>query len=297
MKDFVLLVQVLAWPIVIAAALIAFHTPLVEFLYDLGNRASKISAFHVEIELQPLAEAPVAPLSADIQALQPAESFSSNMMALLDQIRSDKPMDYAVIDLGNGDRWLTSRIFLFSILLSRMRGLRCFVFVANGLDQSRRFVGTADPRAIRWSVAQRCPWLEKAYAAAYNTALAAIPASNRTIVSSTGALESWPATQLIQKFLENIQAVTPPETTWIQLPSSPPKFERAQWIGAVDAESMFATALACSWVISSPEKPRADVLNAVFRSSGRFVALVDPDRRFLELVDRHALLDQEARQR
>ncbi|HTV16004.1 MAG TPA: hypothetical protein VME68_14885 [Acidobacteriaceae bacterium] len=297
MKDFVLLVQVVAWPILIAAALIVFHNPLVEFLRDLGKRASKISAFHVEIELHPLAEAPVATLSADIQALQPAESFSSNMTALLEQIRSDRPVDYAVIDLGDGDRWLTSRIFLFSILLSRMRGLRSFVFVANGQDQSRRFIGTADPKAVRWSIARQCPWLELAYADAYNAALATLLPGSPAIVSSNGALDSWPATQLVQNFLRNIQAPVPPDATWIDLSSSPPKYEHARWIGASDAESMFATVFERSWVVSSSDKPKADVLTAVFRSSGRFVALVEPDRRFLQLVDRYAQLDQEARQR
>ncbi len=38
-------------------------------------------------------------------------------------------LDYIVVDLEVGKKWLTSRLFIFTLLLKRLRGLRCVVFL------------------------------------------------------------------------------------------------------------------------------------------------------------------------
>ncbi|HEX3472429.1 MAG TPA: hypothetical protein VHT28_14710 [Silvibacterium sp.] len=84
----------------------------------------KLSVFQIELELSTLPEFTStwsAPQLSDVRQLTPANEFSSQATALLDQIRNDYGSDYAVVDLGTGQQWLTSRLFIFAILLRRMR--------------------------------------------------------------------------------------------------------------------------------------------------------------------------------
>ncbi len=59
---------------------------------------------------------------------------------------------------------LTSRLFILSVILSRMRGLRAFVFVETAGHIRRRFVGVCDSDAVHWQLASRFPWFEAALA-------------------------------------------------------------------------------------------------------------------------------------
>jgi hypothetical protein len=54
--------------------------------------------------------------SLDVRQLNSAEEFSSAATALFEQIRDNTASDYAIIDLGTGQQWLTSRLFIFSII-------------------------------------------------------------------------------------------------------------------------------------------------------------------------------------
>ena len=81
----------------------------------------------------------------------------SKREALFEQLEDvDEALDYLAIDLGTG-RWLTSRLFIFAIMLQRMRDLRCFVFLAQEGDEGGRFLGTASPDKVRWALAYLAP--------------------------------------------------------------------------------------------------------------------------------------------
>ena len=293
MKELLELVRAMAWPAVTAAALAAFYVPITEFLKDLGKRATKISAFHVEVEFPALAEAKLAPLTAEIREMRQASEFTSSVMALLDQLRSDAPMDYAVIDLGSGKKWLTSRLFIFAVILQRLRGLRCLVFVATtAADHPKHVVGLTTPDELRWALAMRFPWLEQAFAMAYQSAVLGQPVDQGFIRSKTGALDSWPATQLIQEFLKQIQSTIPQEG-WIPLSEKGP-WERAEWVDRKHAESYLGDVLRRPWVDGSADRPRSEVIDSIIRCDGEFVALIEthPSKRFIKLVDRYSILEQ-----
>ena len=93
--------------------------------------------------------------------------FTSDRSELPKLLSGDGDYDYAVFDLGDGWRWLTSRLFIFATMLERMRGLRCCVFFESSGRVSKRFLGTAEPAAVRWAFAHRYPWLNPAFADAY----------------------------------------------------------------------------------------------------------------------------------
>jgi hypothetical protein len=296
MKDFLELVRAIAWPAVVVASLAAFYAPLVAFLEELGKRATKISAFHVEIEFPALAEAHLAPLAAEVlRAMRQGNELTSSIMALLDQLRSEGPMDYAVIDLGDGKQWLTSRLYIFALILERLRGLRCLVFVATSHGEPRRFLGTGTPGALRWALARRFPWLECAFATAYQSIVTSQPENPPFIRSNSGAMDTGLTTTLILKFLESLQSKTEKEG-WIPL-SSPGSWERAEWMDKSRAESYLREVLGRSWVIGNADRPKSEVLDAIIRCEGEFVALLEPSERFLRLVDRYSVVEQLAERR
>ena len=289
MKDFIELVRVISWPVVAAAAL--FYGPLAEFLKELAKRATKVSAFRFEVEFPALAEAQLTPLTAEIRELRPAKEFSSSVMALLDQLRVEGPMDYAVIDLGDGTKWLTSRLFIFAVLLQRLRELRCLVFVATtSKDLPRRFVGTATPDKVRWALSQQFPWPERAFAKAYQETVESLPEPQAFIRSTPGALDSWPTTQLIQHFLEHIQSKEF-HSGWIAMSQSG-LWEQADWIDRACLESHFGDVLRRSWVTASADRSRSDVVQSILRCNDQFVALLEPSERFVSLVDQRSIVEQ-----
>jgi hypothetical protein len=289
MKDFADLVSAIAWPVVVAAALIAFYEPLSEFVRELPRRATKIKAFQFEFDLPSLAEAHVGSFIAEIRELKPADQFMSSVMALVAQLQTAGPMDYAVIDLGDGDRWLNSRLFIFAVLLQRQRGLRRFVFVSSeSSGVTKKFIGVASPESTRWSLARRFPSLERAFAAAYQQTLQVGNSNAQVILSTQGMLESGSATQLLQNFIQQIQSTTT-QPGWLQL--KPQLFERAEWLNRSSLESICGD-LQRPWVASSPEKPHSEIVRAIARCKGDYVALLESNERFVSLVDRRAVVDQ-----
>lgn len=294
-KDWVDLIGVLAWPGITVLAIIMFRSPLSQFLGSIGQRVEKLSIFEFALELSAVPEFQPkwsAPSLSDVRQLSPSSEFSSQATALFDQIRSDVASDYSVIDLGEGQQWLTSRLFIFAVLLERMRGLRCFAFVETTGETRRRFIGIAAPEGVRWGLARRYPWLEKALATAYSQL------DNYQIQSNYGALDSWQATQLVQKFLNEIQKnvieLDVPEWT----PLAPPTagalqlWEHAKWLDGSRLERVLHDYLEISSMPESLDSVPADRAKAALRRGGTFVALVGAGGRFETLIDRQALLEK-----
>jgi hypothetical protein len=289
-KDFVDLIRVSAWPVTIAVALVMFRSQLSEFLGSVGQRVKKLSIFEFALELSAVPEFTPkwsAPFLSDVRQLSPANEFASGAASLLDQIRNDAASDYAVIDLGGGQQWLTSRLFIFAVLLGRMRGLRCLVFVETSGETRRRFIGVAAPEGVRWGLARRYPWLEKAFVSAYSQL------GDYQIQSNYGALESAQAIELVQKFLEGVQKI-PLEGVSLEWTSvgEPALWEHAKWLDGARLERVLHDFLDVSSMPEFPDMPPADRAKAALRRGGAFVALVGDGERFKTLVDRHALLEK-----
>ena len=131
---------------------------------------------------------------------------------MLEQAQSTLPADFAVINLGSGQEWITSRLFIAAVMLERMRGVKVFVFLESTPGTTRRFVAVAPLSLVRWSLAQRFPWLEAAWVRAYLSVFPGSPQGDTTlpenaawlpdprtlsmtptpIESSSGALNSCP---------------------------------------------------------------------------------------------------------
>jgi hypothetical protein len=125
-RQFVDLLQVIAWPIVLIVALAMFWRPLSRFVENLGaqGRGVKLSILEFGLELSPLPQ--IQPGwqigEGDIRRLTSELLIDSMSMPLFEQLSAATDAEYAVIDLGTGDQWLSSRLFAFAVLLERMTG-------------------------------------------------------------------------------------------------------------------------------------------------------------------------------
>lgn len=313
-SDVVSVLGAVAWPLSALIIALILRGPLGQMLANIGARATKLSVLQVSIELAAVPEAPsqwsvdVGSRTEDLRQLTPAQTLDSYAMTLFEQLNNPTAFDYAVVDLEEGKAWLTSRLFLFAVLLERMRNLRSFVFVHREGGLTRRFLGIASPRQVRWALAMQYPWLEAAWAQAYASSRSALGHSvqqlnDGVIRSHHGALDIHTARTMGQVFLELIQRSQPPdpadEHRWVSFDQPPPEsmvWERGSWINATTVERDLGEALDVSAAVRdvadwSPEQR----VHAVLAKRSPFVALVDQEGRFhpriQSLVARDALFD------
>jgi len=270
LKDLITLVQALAWPVTTLTGLLYFRQPLRKLIEELPGRASKISVLDFSIELAKVPELATTWSAAgvDIRRMSAAGMFDSNTHDLIQQISSYGAADYAVIDIGDGNQWLTSRLFLISELLDRMRSLDCLVFVQSKGDIRPNFIATADPKLVRWCLARAYPMLETALAHAYASLFPKPPLlpMGTVIQSSRGALETNQAAQLLRAFLELIQQTIPPVAPlgWTALGTSP-FWEYAQWLDAPRLSADLGEILSLSSFEDSPDLPNNQRVESILR--------------------------------
>ena len=215
--DAVKLVIALMWPLVVLVLAIVFRralTALIESAAGLVRGGlSKVSLpGGFAFELVKTTEFKVdwsGPGGQDLRntiALGQPASGVSDILGLLKPLTASQSADYAVFDLGSGDKWLTSRLHLFSLLLRRMHGLRYCVFVDQAPQVLGRSLGFATAEAVRWSLALRYPHLERAAHLALLSLvnpMSGLP--DERITSRTGALDPQQAPSFIDNYLQSIQ--------------------------------------------------------------------------------------------
>jgi hypothetical protein len=213
----------------------------------------------------------------------------SGIASLFAQIDPSGLSDFAVINLGEGRNWLTSRLFLFAVLLRRMRRLRAFVFVETRDGISDQFLGIAEPAFVRWRLARAYPWLEAALARAYGRI------DGLTIRSDAGALDPNSAGLLVENFMNQPEIRSrrrEDSEEWLQL--IPEASEHAVWINRTLLDRLFDLAPARSSVVDAGDLTERQRTLAVLACQGAFVALIDDRRRFRSLIDRDRLLNSMA---
>jgi hypothetical protein len=285
------------WPVTVLIAIVVFRKPLGDLMSVIGQRIDKVSFAGVSLELKKASELKVSSLDADLRELDAGTRPQSGPIDLLVQLRNASDHDYIVIDLGSesAPRWLTSRLYLFGLILSRERRLKCFVFVETAAGIRNRFIGTASPEAVRWAFAKHYPWLEYAYTQACLKDV--IPQFDAT----TGWLVDWQASSVVQQFLASIRVGgnAPPNPLPFADPLHPPQLidlgngiqEYAKWVDGDRIERLLGQDLMTSSLTPPPGQVLDDMIPSVLKLRGRFVAYTDADRMFRGLIDRSALLE------
>ena len=301
------LLKAWAWPLVALFAAFLLRKPLAVLVAQIAKRARKFSVYEISVELATVPElsSTWTAGSADVRQLTSAHVFDSASTSLFNELLLPGLADYAVVDLGKGKKWLTSRLFIFALVLGRVRGLRAFVFVETSRVTRKRFLGIATPSEVHRALGAHYPWLEeaqqKAAAAQYNT-----PTSDVALASRFSDLppilgsEQYRISPFVNAFVSNIQRTSAPppaqSSSHLEIGTSPQTWERTNWIDGERLERDLSDCLSYSFCEEQLDEPARVSANAIIRRSGDFVAIVDKDRKFLRLVDRRAVLESVARE-
>jgi hypothetical protein len=304
------LVQALAVPLAVVAVLVLFHGPVGEFIRTLGSRVSKVGvgAFHLELTVAREVEVPwTLEGNLDFRSNTSAEVFDSYADSLRQNLEGPRDLDYVVVDLGNGKAWLTTRLFLFAILLQQQRGLRAMVFLDSQSDSGPDFLGLARPDAIRRRLTAQHPYMGKAFARA---TVDSYFMNDPQPYTSDGRLHTEFATNVAEQFLHQVQiqgtigqlptdiALPTGEdpSDWIPLdpsPGFPPAKERASWLTAAQVRGEWHTTLSHAHVEERTieDIDRQQQIGAILGcENSEFVAVLS-DGRFTRLADRQRLLE------
>ena len=316
-------VGAIVWPLVVIVVLFLLRERLPALLKELAGRVTKLDIGGLTLEFaKAKAFSPeYTSATAGIDLRQRASAMQVNDSTagtFIDQLRDPAAADYAIVDLGGGDQWLTSRLYIMAVVFARMKGVCAFVFLGQS-GAGRRYLGWADPNRIRWALARRYPWLEAAYAAAYAQAAGTLNA-NAVVTSPTGRLgythnpaDPGPSVELLRTFLRHIQwppeagapapvvplLATPPladAPDWVLINESTQTREHAMWLSATLLEDILGEQLSFSYVRldALQGEPRSKQIRRVLARTGRYVAVVQDELRFEYLIDRSRLLEQVA---
>lgn len=227
----------------------------------------------------------------------------------------DTPADFAKISIGEGNEWLTSRLFVAAATLERIGGVKALVFVERTPATDDHLVAVAPASQVRWALAQGEPWLEAAWVRASlgvfppHVPLGAgtLPANAAflpdpremldvgppVIRSRTGGLDPTAACQLVSRFIDSLQkpvGPTPADSGWV-VPGGTLQ-ERATWVTREFLARLLPADAFGAWSEAFRDATRARRTRAVLRRKGAYVGLVEANHEFVRLVNRQALLEE-----
>ena len=136
------LIKALVWPLVLLIGLILFRKAIGQFLQGISQRVKKFSAFHIELELSEAKE--VRGLSLDEIKRVEGMNVGDSGAQIFAQLQDQSQAEYIVINLGDGEEWLSSRLLIVAALFERMRGAQGMVFLEGTGANAGRFVDPAD---------------------------------------------------------------------------------------------------------------------------------------------------------
>lgn len=290
------LAKALAWPVTAVLIATGFYRPLSAFVSALGSRVTKLSVFKVELELVPAKPATATPLFDKIRTTKEA-ILSDSGVALAGQIQLSDPADYATIDIASGGEWFTSRLYIASVMIPRMRGVQAFVFVEHANSTNRRFLAVAPAATLRWALAEQYPWLEFAWVQAnwglYAAAGSAAADNEMPMTGLNGVIDPKLANQLVNLFISSLQGSFPKgppfkPDEWTELGNG--VFERASWVTSDLLRALLPADCFDAWTGDLRDVPRNQRMRAVLRRNSDFVAQTIGNREFDRLFDRQAML-------
>jgi hypothetical protein len=228
----------LLWPMVILLVVLMFRRQLSDLISGRGqSRIKSFSFAGLSVELAPGSSGSPALLNialakTDIRKAGSEQDVNdSTQQSFYDQINLRSPMAYALVDLGTGQEWLTSRLYILAVIMQRMRGVQFLVFVAQRDTNTREFLGICYVNRLHWRLARWYPRLEAALVAGESRAWGNA-ASPPRIDNDEGRFNTAAgAAELLRGFLAAVQQSVPPviePQSWQSL--GPNLYEYAEWL-------------------------------------------------------------------
>src|ERR1051325_8540266 len=287
--DWVGPITTLVWPLAVLLIVFILRESLADALKGLGARTKSLSFGVIAFDFGEAAVKGLTPESLDdIRDTASHAPVGDSGAALVATLTDPVPAECTVVDLGDGEEWITSRLSAVVTRVARMRGLRLLVFTASG-PGGRRFIGSAEPRQVRWALAAAYPWLEGAHVRAWNQQIGAFATGTveRANVAFTreGRLDSWLAVRMFEAYKQELQAPVPPPgaSGWLDLSGI---YERAEWVTPALLARVLGESLDGRSVQHDFDTPSDDLARRVLRFPRDYVPTVDREGRFLRVVTR-----------
>lgn len=309
LPTFASLLASFAWPIAVIALVFILRVPLSRIAAGLGSRVTSVGYGKFKIELAPVELTPIRPDwvvdGEDVGGLSSEQVFDSHSISLFEQLAKDTQADYVVLDLRDGKAWLTSRLYIFAVVLGRVRGVRAFVFVANRDIGSNGFVGFAAPEDIQRKLAANYPLFESALLDArtdHGTPLVQGPTPDPKdllpVYTPLETAEPHALQSITHQYVHKVQSKTLPpgatEDEWLYFVNKygEARYELARWITPHRLEAILGDALKRAHFIDSPDLGKEARAAKILRRKGDLVARLDEGRRFEDLIDRRAFIEK-----
>ena len=210
---------------------------------------------------------------------------------LFEKIKIETPLEYLIIDVKDGRFWFISRVFIFTVFLQSMRGVKCVVFVESKDEYSRRLIGIASADAVRAALNDAYPWLEQALTQAM--------LKKETCCLSPSLLPEKVG-DVIREFIEQPQMRTQEQPSandkWTQLGTNL-IWEHTEWLTTGTLTGYLRPALYdfdLSHYKDFPDVEPDERLKALLRRTAPYIALVNSKGEFKSLLNRQKLLEQVA---
>lgn len=310
------IISAIAWPLLLVTVVWFLREPIRALAERVSGSAERVSigAQGLSIELGSAVEAVPGQTTTALEGVRRPEPAGRVVdraaMTMFAQLQTEDPAPYLVVDLGEGREWLSSRLFVFAILLRAMRQTSTLVFVDTQGGVRGRFVGLATTEQTRWAMARAYPWLEADYAQAYANATAAQrtpnPSTEPFVLDATGRLTHDTAHRVATDFVFAVQAAPPvttpgdrpPDWVEVQVPGAGSFNEHAAWLNGAELERAMGPALHRFAYVREDRarSPAAVGREALGIEDEEAVALVDDQHRFRDrMVDRRQALETLAR--
>ena len=94
-----------------------------------------------------------------------AQEYTSSMQTgssvIIDKVKEiqQQRAEVLLVDLGSGDKWVVSNLYLLSLLAASRTNIRQLVFIATNAQTERRYVGMCAPEDLIGHVGTRLPSL------------------------------------------------------------------------------------------------------------------------------------------
>lgn len=282
------LIKSIAWPLVVIIGLIMLRKPLTAFLSSLGGRITKLSVFEVSIEIATLPVPPSPWSDPQSSAMTGGDVYSTAFMMLFERIKETNPWEYLIVDIKDGRFWLLSRVFIFTVFLQAMRGLKCVVFVESTDSFYRKLIGVASPDAVRSALVHEFPWFEWALSASKRKHN--IPLLNSSVSPND-------AGNIIRDFIEQpemrVQNPPPVPEKWAKL-GEQDIWEHTEWLTTENKDRYLSRSFfewdSSHYLATPAVKPEARAKELLSRKAP-FVAIVNSKLEFQGLVDRAKLVE------
>jgi hypothetical protein len=303
--DIAALVAAVLYPLVLLVIVILYRKEIPLIARGLLGRVTKIGIAGISLEMAKadrFAPSWLNDTGMDLRHkaayINVNDSTAGNFLA---QLKAGGTADYAIVNLGTGREWLSSRLFIMAIIFERIKGVKAIVFLENTSDSRKTFIGWATPHHIRWALAQHFHWLETAFSEAYFNTI-----TMSRIVSSDGRLgflfdpaNPSPGISLLQKYLQKIQSppeippIAEEENEWVTLSTSDQIKEHALWLNATILEDLLGDVLNTENVNSESDISTLEhQIKQNIKIPHPFIAVLKENGRFNYLVKRDKLLEQ-----